>query len=37
MTHLMNFKELSGQELNDLVTEVIEIKHDLKNMISPEK
>ncbi len=28
MTHLMNFKELSGQELNDLVTEGIEIKHD---------
>lgn len=26
--HLMNFKELSGQELNDLVTEGIEIKHD---------
>lgn len=26
--HLMNFKELSGQELNALVTEGIEIKHD---------
>ena len=26
--HLMNFKELSSQELNDLVTEGIEIKHD---------
>jgi ornithine carbamoyltransferase len=26
--HLMNFKELSNQELNDLVTEGIEIKHD---------
>ncbi len=26
--HLMNFKELSSKELNDLVTEGIEIKHD---------
>lgn len=26
--HLMNFKELSNQELNDLVTEGVEIKHD---------
>ncbi len=28
LMHLMNFKELSNQELNDLVTEGIEIKHD---------
>lgn len=26
--HLMNFKELSSQELNDLVAEGIEVKHD---------
>lgn len=28
LMHLMNFKELSNQELNDLVTEGVEIKHD---------